>query len=224
MFVSMSETARPSLSSFSLASTTDSEFGDGTVAKLDVLLTQIEDIKKSVVEMDADLFCVGKVMNKSQKNFLQLTINADDDSEAQTTDSVAETPGNHSPTLEWDSNDLIGESYFFTPAAHNHRTRFNLDTIEESPSYEQHATSPVNLNKSLTRLSPTGLTLPLKDDSSETSSSSSSGKGSLASSPGVEREKKLRDLVDEARRSGLVHELLDLLLKNAKRDSAYFED
>lgn len=186
--------------------------------------------------MDADLFCVGKVMKKSQKNFLKLTVNADDEQSA--TDSVAETPGNHSPSLEWD-NDDVAQTFYYTPIAN--RTRFNLDTIVESPlSPEQAARAlpagspaeaPVRPTLRQPKLSAAALTLPLMnvsrtDDSDSSSNTSSSGKGSLASSPGVDREKKLRDIVDEARKSGLVHDLLELLLKatNAKRDSAYYED
>jgi ribosomal protein S21 len=220
--VILNETPLTSLTrSFSIGSEF-SGFGDGTVAKLDVLLNQIEDIKKSVVEMDADLFTVNKVMKKSNKSFLRLTVNPDEESSDQT---GAEASGPHSPSLEWDSNDIIAQTFFFTDnqSLTPRVSSGNPDSSSDESNTSSGPIVPVMVKRQSNPLSP-ALNLPLDNFSV----SSSSGNGSLVSSPqspGTERGQQLHKLIEQARKLGLVNELLDaLVLQNIKRDSAYFED
>lgn len=186
------------LKSFSLSSLNGSIFGDGTVLKLDQLLNQIEDIKKSVVEMDADLFSVEK-SKKCNKPFL--TIGAQDEGS-----SLTDTTSPPSPTLEWDSDDINTANF---------QSYFNDDqetiTIVSDLAVEDIKSSTKSL-----------LDLPLEPFSR----ASSSGKGSSVSSPVIDREKQLREMIEEANKLGLVNDLLKELMRcnRLKRDSAYFED
>ncbi|KAI1290324.1 hypothetical protein HDE_08928 [Halotydeus destructor] len=209
--------------SYSIVSSNNSEFGDATVAKLDALIYQLDDIKTSVVEMDADLYNVNQVISKPTTNFLKLAaISLEDESynELQTTE--ASDADNHSPSLEWDCNDVVAQNLSFSQDEHLPKLR-QLKTISElnltqtAPDVPK-LTARLRQQPSLFYSPPT--TLPL-DSASE---ASSSGKGSLASSPGMSKDRKLQDLIEEARKLGLVNDLLEALLKNNKRDSAYFED
>lgn len=189
-----------------------SGFGDGTVAKLDVLLNQIEDIKKSVVEMDNDLYSVNKVMKS--KNFLRLTVNPDDESGEQT--GLSDT-GPHSPSLEWDSNDIVEQASPFV---------YNQQITPRRPSDDpdtSDSASSCQVLSNTARRNPSSPSMNLPLDTFSVSSSSGHG-SSLVSSPGSDRDKKLHYLIEEARKLGLVNDLLEALLKNIKRDSAYFED
>lgn len=190
------------LRSFSLSSMNGSIFGDGTVNKLEMLLGQIEDIKKSVVEMDADLFSVKKVTKNSTKHFLTFT--APDET------SVDGLTGPPSPTLEWDSNDII-------PSPHHESFLYSKESTEELLQISGF-TSDSSSHDS-TKSSLATKTLDLHVDCP----SPSSGKGSMVSSPGFDRDKHLQEMIEEAQKMGLINELLTALLK-VKRDSAYFED
>lgn len=188
--------------SFSIGSNNGSIFGDQTVAKLDILLNQIQDIKKSVGEMDAELLTTGK--NK----FLRLTV-VDDSSDANETSPP-------SPTLEWDSNDI------------NNITLYSDDQLTpEQTEDESSSSEPSSIPVSDSASKRLHLHLPLNQATeSPPSPTSSSGKGSLASSPDEKsaKEKRVRDVLNEARRLGVLNDLLDVLLETAKRDSAFFEN
>lgn len=188
------------LKSFSLSSLNESIFGDGTVLKLDQLLNQIEDIKKSVVEMDADLFSVEK-SKKCNKNFLTIGANDESGDRASLTDTT--TPP--SPTLEWDSDDINTAQF---------QSYFNDDCLASTNVTE----IPVDIKSSLK----SSLELPLEPFSR----ASSSGNGSSVSSPVVDREKQLKEMIEEANKLGLANDLLKELIRcsRSKRDSAYFED
>ena len=178
-------------------------FGEGTVNKLDMLLGQIEDIKKSVVEMDADLFSAKKVSKKSTRNFLQLVSMAED----SLNDGLNLTSP-PSPTLEWDSNDII--------ASPHHEPFFGIEPLEE----ESFLTCITADRKSLSGLSVGHTSGELQLESP----SPSSGKGSMVSSPGYDKDRHLQQMVQEAQKSGMMKELLAALLMEVKRDSAYYED
>lgn len=188
------------LRTLSIGSTNESIFGDQTVAKLDVLLNQIEDIKKSVGEMDVELMTARK-----KGRLMRLTL-ADDLSEANETSPP-------SPTLEWDSNDINDVTFY----------------VEDQPISEESDIIPVadrsklhlNLDLELDGV----VKLTDSPNSSSSSSSSSSGKGSLTSSPDEkrEKEKRVQDILSQARRLGVISDLRDALLEPAKRDSAFFE-
>ena len=188
---------------FSIGSNNGSIFGDQTVAKLDILLNQIQDIKKSVGEMDAELLTTGK--NK----FLRLTV-VDDSSDANETSPP-------SPTLEWDSNDI------------NDITLYDEQLTEEQGEDESRSEPIIPVPGSGSADKRLHLQLPLNqvtERESPPSPSSSSGKGSLASSPDEKsaKEKRVNDILSEARRLGVLNDLLDVLLETAKRDSAFFEN
>lgn len=198
------------LRSFSMGSNNGSIFGDQTVAKLDLLLNQIQDIKKSVGEMDAELMTTGK--NK----FLRLTA-VDDSSDANETSPP-------SPTLEWDSNDINDITLYNdehpTPDQEEENGEIN-------PGVELDKVIPVTRSESADKR--LHLQLPLNqvtESESPPSPSSSSGKGSMASSPDekLSKEKRVHDILSEARRLGVLNDLLDALLETAKRDSAFFEN
>lgn len=191
------------LRSFSICSANGSIFGDQTVAKLDILLDQIQDIKKSVGEMDAELLTTRK------SKFMRIT--SVDDSTFDANETSPPTP-----TLEWDSNDI------------NDITLYNDDQLAlQEESDDPISDIPVPKSDEASRLH---LHLPLNPVTGETrdsppSPSSSSGKGSLASSPDEKsaKEKRVRDILAEAERQGVVNDLLDVLLQSTKRDSAFFE-
>lgn len=188
------------LKSFSLSSLNGSIFGDGTVLKLDQLLNQIEDIKKSVVEMDADLFSVEK-SKKCNKNIL--TIGANDETGDRA--SLADTTSPPSPTLEWDSDD-INTAHFQSYFNDDHES---IAIVTEIPFDIKTSTK-------------SSLQLPIEP----LSRASSSGQGSCDSSPVDDREKQLKEMIEEANKLGLVNDLLKELMRcnRLKRDSAYFED
>ena len=154
-------------SSFSLSSLSGSVFGDGTVFKLDQLLNQIEDIKKSVVEMDADLFSVEK-SKKCIRNFL--TIGANDESGDRISLPDTNTTSPPSPTLEWDSDDINTATHFLSYFTDDQEVvTDSLPMAVKTPTLE-----PLRLE--LPRLELPRSELPL-------SRASSSGKGSSVASP-----------------------------------------
>jgi hypothetical protein len=197
------------LNTFATGSHNGSIFGDQTVAKLDILLNEIQEIKKSVGEMDAELMTTGK--NK----FLPITV-VDDSSEANETSPP-------SPTLEWDSNDINDVTLYIEDQS-------SSSTVpEEQDETCDTATPIIPVMRSDSASDRLRLHLALSkvtESESPPSPSSSSGKGSLASSPDEKsaKEKRVRDILSEARRSGVLNDLLDALLDTTKRDSAFFEN
>ena len=194
----------------SVCSTSGSIFGDQTVAKLDVLLNEIQDIKKSVGEMDAELLTTRKKRRLARLT----TVDVGDCSDANETSPP-------SPTLEWDSNDINDVTLY---------SEDQLASVEEGEAED--AVLPTTLaNRSDCDGAEARLRLQLPLDQatgrqSPPSPASSSGKGSLASSPddNSSKEKRLRQMLREAERLGLVDDLRQALLQMTKRDSAFYEN
>ncbi|RWS26288.1 hypothetical protein B4U80_10619 [Leptotrombidium deliense] len=174
-------------------------FGYNTIGKLDQLLTQIEDIKNSVSEMDADLFQVGSTRKKVDQKYLTLTSNMSID------DEVVENTEEFSPSLEWDSNDV------------NYLELSDIKNNSDSVVPRKHSfRTTQDFSSSILSLTP----------SSSFVSSIHSNKDSPLSSPeqDSDKAKTLQDLLTEARRLGILNDLINALQKDSKRDSAYCED
>lgn len=192
--------------SFSLISQSSCNLGDQTVAKLDNLLAQIQDIKQSVVDMDEDVFN----FNTINSHFFTLAAETnltDDDSMG----SINTEP--RCPSLEWDSNDIKGQQYINSTLVSNQ------------------SNNAVNLTENATHLtsSSSSSSLPISSTSGIASAEIASTSGiesisSLSETGSLDKAKNLEDLIEEARRLGLLDDFIRILLKTTKRDSAYFED
>lgn len=89
--------------SFSL---NNSSFGDGTVAKLNQLIHQVQDLRESVGEINAEFvnvrrgtYCAGAA------DISLFSLSSDSASPAKETEAAVKD-STHSPSLEWDSNGL----------------------------------------------------------------------------------------------------------------------
>lgn len=242
--------------SLSSSSANESLIGDSTVAKLDLLLGHIEEIKKSVIEMDADLSCVENSAKKTSRKILTHSPVAsrfiyginEISSLYSSNDLSSSCPP--TPTLEWDSNDINdltmsrnNDAHFYEPLAQDVTlldSNLNLDD-------ETNGTLYLTSNETLSSNSSRHLTLQLipynsNDFSSDglhsPSPSSSSGQGSDLPSPEealsttatapstavLSRSKKVDEILKEIKRLGIADDLLNELLKQVKRDSAFFEE
>ncbi|RWS12968.1 hypothetical protein B4U79_01157 [Dinothrombium tinctorium] len=192
---------RLSKSQLSRSFSQSSIFGSNTIVKLDQLLNQIEDIKQSVAEMDAELFNVESTSKIKERQYFKITANMslDEELNEQNSDEC-------SPSLEWDSNDIN-----FSELAEARDVCDNLTQRKQSLKTHRNTSS-----HSLISLTPSNSSLH----------SSSSAKDSLLSSPEQEtnKVKTLQDLLEEARRLGILSDLIRTLLKDSNRDSAYCED
>lgn len=244
--------------SLSSSSANESVIGESTVAKLDVLLGHIEDIKKSVIEMDADLVYVQNSAKKASHKMLSqptsgFNYGINEVSSFYLTTDVSSTPP--TPTLEWDSNDindlvmsrsniansfsyqLQGES--FTEDVKVTNDIFNSD--DETTTSTLYLSANDSLCNSTShqlqlQLIPYASNDPSSDGLRSPSPSSSSGQGSdlpspeeLLSSGQVVAAKSFRiakvdEILKEIKRLGIANDLLNELLKQVKRDSAYFEE
>lgn len=193
------------------STTTNGAIGDVTVAKLDQLLAQIQDIKKSVVEIDQELCDVGSTSTFHHQDAFHIagdTSTNPDESERNTEPQT--------PSLEWDLTDINGHGEFYDDEFRSpHHVNIVSDQIISKRDSE--------------------LFVSLKDEAGGATSppsSCTSGKfSSTLSSPlsddeNANRTKALQKMIDEANRLGLTNNLLEVLLKDKKRkrDSAYFED
>jgi len=229
-------------------------FGDQTVAKLDNILDQIQDIKRSVDDMDADLYCSTKKF--SRKPLLPLNP-LDLDSTTGTGGADTSPP---TPTLEWDSNDIrngTAHGSLFYPEDEDLEDERDLSRVEEeeveqlevedlegvreenstntSDSGTDSQAKPDDKSKSMLRLELENWMAVMEG---RTPSVCSSGKGSMLSSPeqaqgdggtfarkGCEN-KRNQKLHDLIKEAQRLGLLNDLrdLLVNKTRDSAFYED
>lgn len=237
--------------SFSLSSSSanDSLIGDTTVAKLDLLLGHIEDIKKSVIEIDAGLIHVEKSAKKANRTILdhspvssRFSCGINDISSFLPSDESSCPP---TPTLEWDSHDIDD-----LVATRNHQLPFHqsdetsgakifscidldLDDAENTSLY---FTSDETLSHMTNRPLNLDLVACSGDEFSHReahspSPSSSSGQGSDLPSPAdtlsIERparRERVSEMLKEIRKHGIANELLNELMKQVNRDSAFYEE
>lgn len=182
--------------------------GDGTVAKFDKLLMQIQDIKQSVVEIDAELFEVTGAKSGFDANLFRLApITPSYSFQSDFTDHFHIINNeSQTPSLEWDLND-INLTNFDGPIETN-------SILSQEPNISQNYSKCNRL-----KITPLNLT------DTTTSSSSTSGNVSVMASP-EEKERVLQDLIGEAKKLGILNELIDVLVENNrnKRDSAFCED
>ncbi|XP_053207907.1 uncharacterized protein LOC128391964 isoform X2 [Panonychus citri] len=94
------------------------EIGEGTIAKIDQLLHQIEDIKESVGEMNSDFFNVhsydhNRLLKSSDladgeedEHLSNYPENSGEDSQMPSLEYSADKEEPQTPSLEWDSNDI----------------------------------------------------------------------------------------------------------------------
>ena len=236
--------------SLSSSSANESVIGDTTVAKLDVLLGHIEDIKKSVIEMDADLVYVQNSAKKATHNMLShaaggFNYGINEISTFCSATDVSSCPP--TPTLEWDSNDIndlvmSGSNVFPFQSKIGHLCEDTVDNYDSDDDITL-GTLYSNTKENPNNKSDPQLQLQLKpytsnDFSSDTlrspSPSSSSGQGSDLPSPEEVlsnrtpceniRNAKVEEILREIKRLGIANDLLNELLKQVKRDSAYFEE
>jgi hypothetical protein len=158
--------------------------GERTVAKLDQLLNQIDDIKQSVFEIDADLVNVGN------KTFSTLaSINGTEDSEES--EDLKECALTSS--LEWDANDI----YLLNEKINNSL----LNCLDENLFKDVITPNLTQLNRS-------------------SSSFTSSGNGSSFNSSEQSDTLKIKsiyDFLEEAKKMGILNDLIKYLLKNVKK-------
>jgi len=196
------------------------KIGNNTVAKLDQLLEQIQDIKQSVYDIDEQIFDVKESNVKFEPKMFSL---GPDMSSSINTESDLNEKFNYlntepqTPTLEWDLTDLNG---FNANNGHN----FNETQLISSMNSSLLISQSINDNskifpQELNQLeSPQDLTSP---------SISTSGEFSISSASEQSKEHNLaviQRMISEAKKLGLLKDLIDILVKNTKRDSAYFED
>jgi len=228
------------LRSFSTSSNgNDSVFGDKTVAKLDMLLHHIEDIKKSVDEMDADLHSVEHKMScRPPPPFMTLVNLTEDESDIVGSGlaTLLDDTSPPTPTLEWDSNDIQEAAGLYAEEDLVSSTPVASEAVNEDCRRKSKLLDIAVLKESLHLdliSSHSNLLEDAKDNVPVTlvrttrSKTPSSGNGSMLSSPEDkhhDRDKALKDMLSEARRLGIVPDLMDALAKTMKRDSAYFED
>ncbi len=191
--------------------------GDNTVAKLDQLLDQIQDIKKSVVEIDEQLFDVKesnvKLNPKLYKLEPELSSSFNTDSDLNEKFNYLNTEP-QTPSLEWDLTDLNAQNYCsyiengfvssFTTSflKQNTFSTHDIENIDNPIESEQDLSSP--------SISTSG------EFSITSSSERTNGDNALT----------IQKMIEDAKKLGLLNDLLDVLMKNSKfkRDSAYFED
>ena len=208
-------------------SSSTANLGLGTVTKIDQLLMQISDLKQSVVDMDTDLFHYSQVVGSEPINVVE--------------DDVfyfKEEP--HTPSLEWDANDLAlidyelsesirksvyikdKENYDIRGPSSNHlhyngfRTPSVESLIAENEAIEVDSRDPRE-GASV----PDSLALMQSSASTLASLASSSGNSSLLSSPEDEETAKMKmiqSLLAEAKSLDLLNELLNFLLVKTKRN------
>lgn len=235
--------------SLSSSSANDSLIGDTTVAKLDMLLGHIEDIKKSVIEIDAGLTHVEKSAKKANRTILdhspvssRFSCGINDISSFLPSDESSCPP---TPTLEWDSHDIDelvpprNHHLPFLPSDESCGAKLfscidlNLDDTDDTSLY-------FTSDETLSQIANRPLQLDLEAFSSgdfsqrETHSpspSSSSGQGSDLPSPAdtlpIERparKDRVNEILKEIRKHGIAHELLNELMKQVNRDSAFYEE
>lgn len=191
------------ISKQSLFSSPSSIIGTDTVAKLDQLLQQIEEIKESVGELNADLLETKK-LDCELYGKRSSTSSSYDESGS----SILGKDDLQTPSLEWDPNDIK----LYSESDNCNASEMQLKTISSSSAYSNLA-SQLSSFKSFS-------------SASEISSGSESSCSSQINftEQDVCRIQIVQDLIDEARRQGLLPDLMRFLLKNSQRDSAYFED
>jgi hypothetical protein len=195
--------------------------GDKTVAKLDQLLDQIQDIKKSVVEIDEQLFDVKESNVKFDQKLYKLEPEM---SSSFNTDSDLNEKFNYlntepqTPSLEWDLTDLNAQNY----CSYIENGFISSFT---TPFLKQNTFSTNNIEK---------IDNPINDEiesAQDLSSPSISTSGEFSITSSSERTNSdnaltIQKMIEDAKKLGLLNDLLDVLTKNSKfkRDSAYFED
>lgn len=182
--------------------------GDGTVAKFDKLLMQIQDIKQSVVDIDAELFEVTGAKSGFDANLFRLApITPSYSFQSDFTDHFNIINNeSQTPSLEWDLNDI------------------NLTSVDGPIETNSISNQEPNISKNYSKCNKLQIT-PLNFTDTSLSSTSTSGNVSAMASP-EEKEKVLQDLIGEAKKLGILNELIDVLVENNrnKRDSAFCED
>lgn len=172
---------------------------DRTIAKLDQLLQQIEEIKESVGELNLDIVEIRKLGSQSIKErpeACSITSNAEGISSLATKEELS------TPSLEWDSNDVA----FFS----EYGELGDYDSVPDS------AELSANLRSFKSFSSTSGI--------STFSASDTASQVSHYENREVTRLRLIQNLIDEARRLGILPDLMRLLLRNSTRDSAFFED
>ncbi|XP_054161953.1 uncharacterized protein LOC128959940 [Oppia nitens] len=191
--------------------------GNNTVAKLDQLLNQIEDIKRSVYEIDEQIFDVkdsnvkfeSKLFNLGPDYSLGMSSDSDLIDKFNFTTTEPQTP-----TLEWDVTDLNG-----------------LSTVNMNANYDQINESNQLILNTKSHLHPNTIAINNLNDLNPLESpqdlSSTSGEFSLSSPSDDTKDSNLaaiQRMISDAKKLGLLDDLIDIIIKNSKRDSAYYED
>ena len=193
------------------------KIGNNTVAKLDQLLEQIQDIKQSVNEIDEQIFDVKESNVKFESKMFSLgpdmssSINTESDPNEKF-DYFNTEP--QTPTLEWDLTDF------------NAINGQNFSLVNENQLISQSLNSSYFRNQSLINVSKKSLSIESPEDLTSPSFSTS-GEFSLSSPTDHSKEDNLaaiHQMITNAKRLGLLKDMINILVKNSKRDSAYFED
>ncbi|XP_074603348.1 uncharacterized protein LOC141856815 isoform X2 [Brevipalpus obovatus] len=172
---------------------------DRTIAKLDQLLQQIEEIKESVGELNLDFVEIRKKGSqpiKERPEADSITPNADEISNLLTKEELS------LPSLEWDSNDVAFSSEY------GELEYGDYDSVPDS------AELAANLRSFKSFSSTSGVS----------SFSASDTASHCGENQEMSRLRLIQNLIDEARRLGILPDLMKLLLRNSTRDSAFFED
>lgn len=171
---------------------------DRTIAKLDQLLQQIEEIKESVGELNLDFVEIRKLGTQTIKGKSEAGSST---SNAEEITSLAAKEELSTPSLEWDSNDVA----FFS----EYGELGDYDSVPDSLELT------ANLRSFKSFSSTSGVsTFSASDTASQVSHENRE----------VTRLRLIQNLIDEARRLGILPDLMRLLLRNSTRDSAFFED